>query len=441
MKKRGTLGTIGTLVLIIITIIVVVAVFKPKISSAANSFFSLFGIGEEAGTGTDKPTPLQEAESTFNNFYLSYVNCKNYKSNDCLCDEFDVNQIPEGYSIKLENLAGKTRIELYGFKPTPEGDPKVIDNDNLCFYEYDKNTRTFSKIDADEVILNPEEGNNPYKIGNKAQLFKFDQQNICFVSGTYESKNFDEITQLKPKCSLAQAGTTTGKTGILDLGDYTGDYPYNSFVQSKDKEALKIIGDLKTLLLNNIGPVTGTTEEIDLKQNRLERRTNTFSDAYTNFDKNKDGLINDDAYLISIRGLQLQSKNSQIKHDYFKVHYLGSSDKSRILAKNIKSKLEELNGTLIFNDKEVSKAEAGEGYRFDFTVMLEDNSKTNVGPVFLACEGDYKNFAACKENTLIPAVFIDVVEVIEEKDNHNIFEGHSGTIAKAIYEGVKEYLP
>lgn len=437
MKKRGQ-SNIGIIVVVLITVLIIVFIFKPRITNAAKPFFLLFGIGEEDTIETEL-TILSPTELAFESFLMSYEDCKNYKSRGCLCDEFDVTKIPDGYSIKLENLGReKTRIELYeNNKPTAEK-VKVIDNDDLFFYEYDKSLKNFLTKRANEIVLDPKSNNLPYKINNKIQLFRYDEKHVCFVSGTYESKVFEEITKSRLKCNLKDAGVKTARLAMIDFNDYTGDYPSSSFVQSKDSEASKIIENLRTFLLSNVGSITRITESIATKQLRLERRQNMFNDAYENFDRNKDGFISGDVYFISIRALQLGKEKSQIKKDYFKVHYLQGSEQSKILAGKIRSKLGELNGKLIFNNKEVSKAEADEKNRFEFEIVLEENSRDNIGPVFLTCTQSYSNFIACKESTLIPAIFVDVVEVYD--DEHYMFEGHHRVIAEKISEGVKGYL-
>ncbi|MDP3766226.1 MAG: hypothetical protein Q8R04_06970 [Nanoarchaeota archaeon] len=435
MEKRGTIGTLGEIIIMVIVLVVALNFVIPHLTQSTNPFSSLFGIGRaEAGNVKEQSKSPSSAEQAFSSFVSFYESCKKYSADNCWCEQFDMTTIPQGYSIKLESLNGeKTRLELYSDKPTPEK-ARVIDNDNLCLYSYDKPTKTFSNINSRNIVL--DSGNYPYKINNKIYLFRLDGKNTCLVSGTFETKEFDEITKLQKKCSLKAISTKTSRTGMLDFGDYTGDYS-GSFPQSKDAETSRIIEDLNTFLLNNVGEVTRITRQLSSAQSRLERRQNMFNEAYRNFDKNKDTLLNDDAYFISLRGLFLQSKYSQIKKDYLKIHYLQGSEQSRILADKIKTRLQELNGKLIFNDKEVGVAEAPAGYRFDFEIIVEENSKGNIGPVFLACADDYSNFAACKENTLIPAVFIDIIEISNE---NYMFDGHTTTIARKVYEGIKDYL-
>ena len=441
MKKKGITSDVGAMVILVVVLLILIYYIPPKIYKGAKSFFGLFGIGEaEASDKSILTKPLSDAELAFTKFINSYETCKKHSSDSCVCESFELATLPDGYSIKLEKLDGEktrmTRIGLYGTKPTPEK-VIVIDNDNLCLYQYDKPTRKFSEVSTNEITLDTK-NNYPYKVANEVQLFRLDKLNTCFVSGTYETKLFDEITKSYSQCSLRKEGTSAAKTGMLDLSDYTGDHPYESFVKNKDDEASLIIENLRTFLINNIGKVTRITKPIGTAQGRLERRNNMFSDAYKNFDKNNDGFINEDVYFISIRGLSLQLENSEIKKDYFKLHYLQGSEQSRILAEKIKLRLQELNGKVIYNDKEVGLAEAPEEFKFDFETIKEENSQANTGPVFLTCTESYSDFIACKENTRIPTVFIDVVEV--DGNGHYMFEGHPKSIAGKIYEGVKDYL-
>ena len=108
MKKRGQAPTGAVIVLGLVVFFILLSWLVPKISNAAEPFFLLFGIGEEE---KDKETiPLSPAEKAFESFLMSYEDCKKYKSDDCLCDEFDVTIIPNGNSIKLENLDKKGTI-------------------------------------------------------------------------------------------------------------------------------------------------------------------------------------------------------------------------------------------------------------------------------------------------------------------------------------------
>jgi len=449
MKKRGAMGTGAAVILMIVTVLVLINWLGPSIGNAAEPFFSLFGVGEDKEEDKES-RPLSPAEKTFQSFLISYENCKKYTSRNCLCDEFDVTKIPEGYSIKLENLDKKgTRIGLYEKYKDVAEPSDVIENDKFCFYEYKKEKGTFSITDAKEAVLDPTKYDFSYKVNNKVQLYKYSKDIICFVSGTYSSKEFNEIKGARLKCNLKDKGVKTLKSGILDFSDYTDDYPRLNFVTNKDEEASKIIEKLGIFLLNNLGKVTSITEYLGTSQLRLERRENMFNYAYKNFDENQDGFISNDAYFVSIRTLQIKKENSPIKRDYFKIHYLKGSEQGKALAEKIKSKLEELNGKVIVDragDKKFSVAETGKIYQFNFQIEMEENSKEKVGPVFLTCTGDYNNFVTelkgypCKESTSLPAVFIDIVEVFEKEGNHDIFEQHSKTIAEKIYRGVEEFL-
>ncbi len=435
MNKRGQYSTIGTLLFMALVLVVILWV-GPVIYKNAKSFFSLFGIGSEDNS---KPTKESAAGIAFDGFTGIYENCKSYSSNDCLCEQYSTNDLPEGYSIKLERLSSsKTRIELFGSKPTPE-QVKVIENDNICLYNYDKSTKLFSETDTQFITLDK---NNlyDYKIDDKVQLFKSINDKVCFVSGTYPNKQFDEIFR-KPntkKCSLHTVFPVLLKTGMLDLSDYTGDYPPTAFVQSQTDKASAILSTLRNILIDNVGPTTTITLPTGTTQGRLERRKNMFDGAYKDFDANNDGKIGDNVYFVSVRGLQLQQKNSDIKKDYFKVHYLKGSYESKALAEKIIVQLRQLNGKLVYGNREVGMAEADEKYRFNIDVIEEENSNSNTGPVFLTCTESYSDFPACKESYYIPAVFIDVVEV--DGDGHYMFEGHADMIANRIYDGVKDYL-
>ncbi len=405
-------------------------------------------VGSLVGTeleASETETTLSQAERAFNRFVSSYNACKSYGSGSCVCDQFDFSTLPEGYSIKLEDLSGeKTRIEFYSNKPTPDK-ADVIENADLCFYHYDKSKGTFSKNDVKQILLDAD-GIYDYKIDNIVQMFKFDDKSICLISGTYESKEFDEITRLQPKCSIKASTIEVKRAGILDLGDYSDDYPKYPDVpnnpQIKNEDSSSIIEELRTLLVDNIGKITRITGTIGTTQMRLERRQNMFSEAYNNYDIDKDGkkdgLISDNVYFISIRSIQIQKDDSAIKKDYFKIYYLQGSEQSKILAEKIASRMQQLNGKLMVDYEELSKSEANENFRFDFQLIYEENTKDNVGPVFLTCTESYTNFIACKESVKIPAVFIDVVEVVG--DGHNLLERHHKPVAGKVYEGVSDYI-
>ena len=443
MVKKGSLvsSPLGYLALMVIVVVVIFLVVIPRINLGGKTFLSLLPFGKNSD---DSQKTESAAEIAFSSFITSYDNCMLSASDNCLCDQFDASNLPSGYSMRLENLATlKARIEIYSGKPTPE---KIVvkDFNNFCLYKYDKSSGKFSKEDAKEISFE-NGGNYDYMVNNKIQIFRIDRETICLVSGTYESKDFDEATRLYQKCSLKEQAIEQ-KSGILDISDYSGDYQKYPDVLSnptiKNEESSAIIEQLSNLLLENVGKVTRITEDLSSRQTRIERRTNMFREAYNNFDAdkdgNKDGKISDNIYVVSIRSVQIKKEDSKITKDYFKIHYLKDSPKSKELAQKIGIKLQEANSKLISNDQELKTAEADERYRFDFQIIYEENSKENVGTVFLACMGDYSDFIACKENVLIPAVFIDVVEV--NGDGHYMFEGHKKTIARKIYEGVKDYL-
>ena len=433
MKRKGEWSALGTLLVMALVLVVIFGI-GPRIYSGAKNLFSFFGVASDGETG---PTQESAANVAFEGFTNAYQSCKSYQVNDCLCDQFGTNELPDGYSIRLESLSdSKTRIELYGSKPTPES-IKLLDNDNLCFYIYDKSTTSFSLGSPKNIVI---DAKNPYeyKIDNKIQLIKSNTGLVCFVSGTSEREQFNEITRRKNNCNLKSEGTASQKIGMLDLSDYTGDYSQTSFVQSQTEKASAVLSTLRTILIDNIGQTTTITLPTSSAKGRYERRLNMFNDAYKNFDSNKDGKISDNVYFISVRGLQLQQKDSGIKKDYFKVHYLKGSAESKNFAEKIASKLRELDGKLIYGVRELNQAEADEKYRFIVDVIEEQNSQDSQGPVFLTCTGDYKDFPACKENYYLPAVFVDIVEV--NGDGHYMFEGHLDIIAAKIHEGVRGYL-
>lgn len=440
MKKTGQLSTGAAIIIGLIVIFALLAWLVPSINKGVKTFFLPFGIDKEEKKEI-KPTTLSQAELAFESFLMSYKNCKKHKSNDCICSEFDVTEIPGGYSIRLENLGGKgTNIEIYSRKQVREKG-EAISDDNLCFYEYNKQTKDFSKNNADDVVIKA--GYKEYIRYNKIQLFKFDNKNTCFFKVPYETKNFDELTSTKLKCNLKDKGVESTETGIIsDLSHSSKGYPPANF-QVKEGEDSKIMEKLKMFLLSNVGRIKTIKEPLrgmEKAEDRLRQRKDAFEEAYSNFDRNSDKKISDDIYSISIKSLQAEKKDSEINKDYFKIHYLKGSLQSKRLAEKIKLRLEELNDKLIFNEEEVETAEADEKHRFDFEVKVEENSEDNEGPVFLACINLYSNFRACKENALLPAVFIDVVEVVNKEGNHEIFTGHYRAIAEKIYEGTRDYL-
>lgn len=430
MNKKGTVESVGTLVLLIVGILIIIN-FGPKIIDYGKSFFGI-SQAEASENKVNKEIPKissSNAEIIFDKFVNSYESCKNSGVEYCVCDQFDVTQIPDGYYIKLSSLGGMdTSIELYGSKPTPEK-RKVVPKDDLCFYQYDSSANTFSPLKAYDIRL--DSSNYNYKIDNKVQLFKVNSKITCFVTNVDKSNLFNEIKQAELRCNLKTNGAVTKRVGIIDF--------------SNDDETSRIIDYLSTFLSNNVGRVKRITapvisiqdNPIISIQDNLQIRQDIFKEAYDKFDRNNDKYISDDIYFISILASSVQKGEPKMRKDYFKVHYLAGSGQSKILAEKIISRLKELNGKLIYNDKELKNVVLEE-YKFDFDVVPEVNTKSDQGPVFLACAESYTNFIACNENVLIPAVFIDIVEV--EGDGHNLLEGHQASIARQIGEGIKDYL-
>ena len=244
---------------------------------------------------------------------------------------------------------------------------------------------------------------------------------------------FQALNTREDRCELKATGASNLMYAMLDIGE-------SSIVGNFNGEAnsAKLLEELEKNLLSAM-KVSRITQELASVTRRFERRTTWFQDKYKRFDRNKDQMLSDDIVLISASSLYKNIGDSEIKQDYFKIHYLKDSAESKALAENIAKKLEEISGKLIRDNMEERKeGEIDRKYKLNTKVIIEENDFNNPGPVFLACSGDYKSFAACKENTKIPAVFIDIVEI--NGDGYYMFTGHYAIFAKKISEGVQAYL-
>lgn len=427
-KKKGMSMTsaLGSIILLLVALVVIFG-FGPKIYGVAKIFFGSTGL--ESGDGQKTTLSADPGTAKFEEFVSLYKKCKSYSSDKCMCDSFDYTALPEGYTIKLENLqtTKKTRMELRSDKPTPEK-VETIDNDALCFYNFvgDK----FEKITAQDMDLS-KNNYKDYKAENKIQLFKFDNGNTCFVQATGREA-FQALNTREARCELKAKGEADLMFTMLDLGESSVIGTFNGEVNSA-----KLLEELEKNLLY-IMKVSRITQEFASVTKRFERRTAWFQDKYKRFDRNGDQLLSDDIVLISVRGLYRNIGDSEIKQDYFKIHYLKDSAGSKALAENIAKKLEEINRKFILDGRDYKEGEVDRRYKINAKVVIEENDVNNPGPVFLACAGDYKDFAACKENTKMPAVFIDVVEV--QGDGSYMFTGHYIIFSQKIYEGVRNYL-
>jgi len=438
MKKRGQVPTGATMILVLITVIVIVFWAGPAIADNVKPFFILFGVGGEEENG--KIIAKDPAELAFNSFLFEYKDCKEkYKSDDCLCGSFDTTEIPDGYSIKLEDLNEKgVRIGLFGKKPTAQKQ-EVMTGDNLCFYKYDKSKNSFYKSDADGILLDPAKSYNEYTFNKNIQLFKVDSSNICFVEKTSDREGFVGITRQSIKCYLKDKQTPEEKIKLalldLELSSSLGEF-------DGEQKASEIIDQLEKYL-KNIGKVSKITKEFASVSVISERRTSWFNSLY-NREGGDEKSIKDKVYLLSVAAKYKVLKESDIKQDHIILHYIKGSAKSKLLAEKIKKQLDGAYGKLYKDGKEYPKAEADEKYRFNTKTVYEANDASKKGPVFLLyTKGDYDTtkppwIYSWKEKEEIPAVFIEGVEV--DGDGYYLFTGHYELIAEKIYEGVKDYF-
>ncbi len=428
--KRGTLGATISIIIMIVAVIFVASGIASKILKAVYVFL---GVEED-----DSVPPLSAGKSDFDSFAGYYERCKHQSSGDCYCDQFDVKSLPEGMTISIQNLLSqkKTRIEMFEAKPTPEK-VKVIDNDGICIYRYEKATDSYSKINIDRILLKNDGVDKSFEFNKNIMLFKADGSNTCFAEKTSDREGFTGITRRFTKCELKAKGINDAKLALLDLGlsDTIGGF------DGEQKSAAVLEGLERRLA--DIGRVSRITKEFASVSIISKRRTAWFNSLYSREGGEEKSLKNK-VLIISVGSFYKNKDDSGIKQDYFTIHYYKGSLKSRQLAESIKLSLDSAYGKLYKGGEEFNIAEIGEEYRFNAISRFEENDNANKGPLFLMyTEGDYNiNEPPWKyswsEKGEIPAVFIDIVEV--NGDGHYMFEGHNELISEKIFEGANKYL-
>ena len=447
-KKGGMPFSSTMMILVLIFAVAFFASAFPQLSSLVNSIKTALGLdsGEAESSEYDNLPNIAGARREFQDFLDSYKECLNYKSNNCICDEFYYGSIPEEYSIALFDSPPETKISLISRENKKEID-FYSSNSKICHYDYS----TGQKSQIFNFDLTDKE-NSDYKFENKIQLYKFDNNNVCFVKKASEREGFVGVTRRGVSCGAKDKGISLPKTklALLDIGEF-------SFVGSFDgeKKASKLLEQLD-VHLRDVSKVSRITEKFAEVQNRPERRTSWFNSLYEREGKEGNSL-KDKVYLISIAAYYKSLKylkEEDIKQDHFVIHYLKDSPKSKLLAEKIKEQLDSISGKYYKTGVE-DKKQISEKYKLNTVVKLEGKDTKNKGPAFLIYSEEkflffftsrYEGYDinkppwkyTWKEKYEIPAVFIDVVEV--DGDKHYLFEGHYGIISQKIYEGVKKYL-
>jgi len=116
-RKRGLSapGFAGGLVLASAALLLVVIIFYPKISAAAEIFFSILGLDDSQKnqklTGKELETISGSPEFTISIFTRAYEKCASLKQNDCLCNTGESLDIEEESPITLSK-SGPNDIEV-----------------------------------------------------------------------------------------------------------------------------------------------------------------------------------------------------------------------------------------------------------------------------------------------------------------------------------------
>lgn len=417
--KKGytNLGLIGFFIILAIAVIVFGTIIVKNLNIGIDNIF---------GDDGDLEIIHEESKKSFNIFkdlVSKYEKCKDHTNDKCICELFEYSGLPEDFNIKITNFEdrNKVRIELLHKESQTDKDPVVLDNNKFCFYNFvgDK----FEFISAKEIDISNEKIYEDYKAEGKMQLYKFDDEHVCFVQKTGREA-FNALTVREKSCELMEKDEDDVKLAMLDIGA-------SSNVGNFDGET---IGNRLLLKLGQelqkISQVSRITEEFASVTTRSERRKSWFDDKYDKYGKDK-------IYVISL-SVRYMERTDLEENDEFIIHYLEGSEKSKYLADRIKSRLEEIKGEYYIDGEKKEEGKVLREYKVNAGTTTKINSPQNVGPVFLACVGDYEDFPFCDENTKIPAVFIEAVEVYG--DGAYMFTGHYEIYAQKIYEGVNDYL-
>lgn len=445
-KARISTDMVGYFLLGILVFIIVIPV-GPKIASAAGNLLDIF---------LDKNNNDENKEFEFQPSFYSFTNlykvCKDTKASGCICPEFDISLIPKGYDIHLEQLKTQTRIFFSKDNQDTEepGQFEIIDNDKLCYYRYDHQKNELISDHSQSEFIIPSD--RKIVIRNKVLLYKASNIQTCIVGGGQEKTDtYENIKQSTQSCFVKAEKPDKVITGLIEHSNYLMDYNEKQEVMKHNTlEGRNIYEYLEDDLESVIGPVVKSPKKPgDGVNPNIYREEMLDLLAYEKFDYNRDRFISDNVYFISLRTLEADKDKFQgEKKDYIEIHILKDAPYAELLAQAIKKEFEQLNGKEVFEKghkiyteaKELPEALISEENRFEINVKVTPHDILDNDPVFIKCtQKPYIDYYICKENRLLPAVFIDIVEVYESTDDNKLFPYHEQTISKAIMKGVNNF--
>lgn len=144
---------------------------------------------------------LDKARKVFADFYKSYMECKGYNSNDCICGKAYVEEMPMRYEIALDTNGEKTTIKLIDTQSKTMG-TRLVEPD--YFGVYNPSTDEAREKSSLHIIsflpsINPASAAEGKPVGTKLPvvLFKAKGGFVSMVQGTLE----DVVSKGKGYCA------------------------------------------------------------------------------------------------------------------------------------------------------------------------------------------------------------------------------------------------
>ncbi|HII15103.1 MAG TPA: hypothetical protein HA362_02215 [Nanoarchaeota archaeon] len=148
---------------------------------------------------------LDKARKVFTEFYNSYMECRNYNSNDCICDKVYVEEMPRNYEIALDGNGVKTTIKLVDTESKAMSS-RLVEPDTFGVYNPatdEARERSSLRIISFLPSINPTEASDirPDSTRLPVILFKAKNGAVSMVQGRLE----DAIAKGKDYCTAEKA--------------------------------------------------------------------------------------------------------------------------------------------------------------------------------------------------------------------------------------------
>lgn len=128
----------------------------------------------------------EKATEVYDSFIAQYTGCINSQNENCLCDDLDLSQLPEGYKIRIASSDGVTKIGLLSEQKRLA--TSNFNDNYLCSYIGDDNTNDIPSLE----VSKDEPGD--YADGKIIHFYKKTRQVICAAG-----KRDDSFSYLREK--------------------------------------------------------------------------------------------------------------------------------------------------------------------------------------------------------------------------------------------------